>query len=369
MNETLIDDIKIIIKENKDEINKTGKGFNLISLMGMENNERYTHSNIIAELLNANGSHTFGNKFLKVFLEQVGISNFDIKNYEVKTEEYVGKILLSNGERRRTFLDIVVKDKTSGKVILIENKIWAEDQIEQLERYFKSYEGKIIKLFYLNVNIWNEFPTERPDILNVLQNISYQNEIRNWLANCIVASIDKPFVNKQIETYFQTILNITNQDIYSKMSTDINTKMIENLESFKTAIEIGERINVLKYEKIAEFDMKLRKAFEDGSIYFDNKILTYRILRDSVDFLFLGFNLYDNNSEAKTHLNDENLKKLLELTFNGKNNDYYIGWLLTIDVNSIADLYNLCKDVDAVVVETKTTFEAAIAEIKKILEK
>ena len=102
MNETLIDDIKIIIKENKDEINKTGKGFNLISLMGMENNERYTHSNIIAELLNANGSHTFGNKFLKVFLEQVGISNFDIKNYEVKTEEYVGKILLSNGERRRT---------------------------------------------------------------------------------------------------------------------------------------------------------------------------------------------------------------------------------------------------------------------------
>ena len=367
MNTALMDDIKSIIKVNKEEINKTGKGFNLISLMGMENNERYTHSNIIAELLNSKGSHTFGNKFLKLFLEQVGISNFDSINYEVVTEEYVSNVTLNNGDLKRTFLDIVIKDRTSNKVIMIENKIWAVDQIEQLERYFKSYEGKIIKLFYLNVNVWNEFPTQRPDILNVLQNISYQNEIKNWLANCVVSSTDKPFVSKQIETYYQTILNITNQDIYSKMSTDINSKMTENKENFKTAIEIGERIHALKFEKIAEFKTKLKQSFKGGSILYADKIVTYNIFEDNSDFIFLGFNLYENNMEHKIHLNDINLKKQLEHIFNGKYNDNFIGWVNSIDINNTDDIYILCKDVDDLVEKTKIRFEEAVQKINEVI--
>jgi hypothetical protein len=45
MNLNLIDDVKEIIKKNTEEINKTGKGFNLLSILGMENNERlfYPH--------------------------------------------------------------------------------------------------------------------------------------------------------------------------------------------------------------------------------------------------------------------------------------------------------------------------------------
>ena len=108
--EEIIKDISKIIKENKKEINKTGKGFNLISILGMEENERYTHSNIIAELLKQNGTHPFGNKFFELFLNELKIKDFSISNYEVITEEYVGLQL-----NIRTFLDIVIKDKTTEK--------------------------------------------------------------------------------------------------------------------------------------------------------------------------------------------------------------------------------------------------------------
>lgn len=143
----LLEDVRNIIKKNEKEINESGKGFNLISLLGMENNERYCHSNIIVELLNKNGSHTFGNTFFKLFLNQVEITDFDTENYEVVTEEYVGKIRCEDKEGKeffmRTFLDIVVKDKSNGNVILIENKIWANDQHYQIEGIITSTKKKL----------------------------------------------------------------------------------------------------------------------------------------------------------------------------------------------------------------------------------
>lgn len=287
MNLNLLDEVKNIIKRNEDEINKTGKGFNLISILGMENNERYTHSNIIAELLNAKGSHTFGNKFFELFLEQVGISDFSTSNYEVLTEEYVGSISCSDGSSMRTFLDVVVKDKNTGKVILIENKIWAEDQPYQIERYYDKYKEKIVKLLYLNVNVWNDIPTNRPEILNVFQNISYKKDIKNWLANCIVASSEKPYVSKQIEAYYQTILKITKQDIYKKMSKDIKNYIIEN-QLLKEYYELISQKDIIEFEIVKRFveqscDVKI------NDLSFGGKGSSFNLLEHNEIIVFLCF--------------------------------------------------------------------------------
>lgn len=228
MNLNLIEEVKQIIERNESEINKNGRGFNLISILGMEHNERYTHSNIIAELLKKDGSHGFGNRFFELFLKEVEIKNFDIEDYQVITEEYFNGVKCSDGTEMRTFLDIVIKERKTGRVILIENKIWAEDQFEQIDRYYECYKDNIIKLLYLNVNVWDKCPSDNKEVVKVFQNISYINNISNWIKECLKISSEKPYVNQQIEAYHQTILKISNQDIYKKMNDEIVTHIIKN---------------------------------------------------------------------------------------------------------------------------------------------
>lgn len=378
MIEELLKDVKEIITENENEINKTGKGFNLISILGMEENERYTHSAIIAELFNRKGSHTFGNKFFKLFLEQVEVSDFNSSNYEVITEEYFSDVKCGNDELMRTFLDIVIKDK-SGKVILIENKIWAKDQFEQLERYYECYKDNIVKLFYLNVHHYDysfslkklERDLELDDVKSkeilkikeVYQSISYEIVIKNWLANCIVASSEKPYVSKQIEAYYQTILKISKQDIYKKMSTEIERKLTESIENFKVATDISSFLTDLKNEKIQEFKTKVKNSFKSGEIQIKEGKLTYKVEEDGSDFIFLGFNLMDENN-----LSHEVLKNKLSTIFGGKNNNNFIGWVNSIDINNPEDMFRLCNDVNSVVQETILKFQFKIEEIKTKLQ-
>lgn len=361
--EEIIKDISKIIKENKKEINKTGKGFNLISILGMEENERYTHSNIIAELLKQNGTHPFGNKFFELFLNELKIKDFSISNYEVITEEYVGLQL-----NIRTFLDIVIKDKTTEKVILIENKIWAEDQPMQIERYYEAYKGKILKLFYLNVNEWSECPTKPDGIQHVFENISYKTNIKNWLEKCIEISFKKPFISTQIEVYKEIILKISNQDIYKKMKIEIENRIIESFESFETAIEIEKYITNFKDEKKEEFRTKIKKSIENGSFTLLDKVIHYEIVEDKEDFIFLGFTLINTNDYENNSINYEDIKELLSKIFGKKSNGYFLGWVNSINENDTNDLYRLCKNVDSLVEEVKDRFNGVINDVKKIVD-
>lgn len=398
MNLSLLDDVKKIIAENEEEINKTGKGFNLISLLGMEHNERYTHSNIIAELLKHNGSHTFGNKFFELFLEEVGISNFSTTNYEVLTEEYISGVLVSDGNIKRTFLDIVIKDKNNGKVILIENKIWAQDQFEQLERYYRSYQNKIIKLFYLNVHDYDySFGLENIDrelleheqieltgIKSVYQKITYEQNIKNWISNCIVNSIEKPFVSRQIEAYYQTILKISNQNIYKKMSDQIRRKITDSEENFETARQIFQTFSHISNTIGNEFYRTLKDRLPNGK--FDSTYGEVEFyMQEDEDPLYLGFKLKDQNDNLIKNNEEFNLivaKLVTDFPQNetGKNyseNDTWNVWfylsrknsLYNTHINSLTDKqkFLLLKDLDNEVQVSYNEFNTILGKLKSAI--
>lgn len=378
MNLNLLDEVKNIIKTNEDEINKTEKGFNLISILGMENNERYTHSNIIAELLNAKGSHTFGNKFFELFLEQVGISNFDITDYHVITEEYFPNVKCGDEESMRTFLDIVIKERNTGRVILIENKIWAKDQFEQLERYYECHKDKIVKLFYLNVHQYdytfslenlerelNEVEeNEMQKIKKVYQSISYETIIKNWLANCIVASSEKPYVSKQIEVYYQTILKISNQNIYKKMSEDIKNKITENIENFETASEIANSYYDIKKVIIYEFRKELYSQIQNREIKINDEAILGCVFDDENcnEKLYLGFELKGNWSEELKLDVKNHLQKICE-KFEYNSND---NWFFWVDTNNSTLMHSNFKNLSTVeVLSLKNDKQEIIENVKK----
>jgi hypothetical protein len=111
----------------------TGESFNIFKILKLSTNE-VRHSAFIAELLNTKGSHGQKDKYLEIFLEQIKIEDFpfDTKSAEVKPEFHIGFINEDKTQGGR--IDILIEDKNR-KRIIIENKIYAGDQKNQLLRY------------------------------------------------------------------------------------------------------------------------------------------------------------------------------------------------------------------------------------------
>ena len=100
----------------------------------------------LAELLNPNGRHGQGAAFLRLFLVQFGITGFDADTATLKMEYYVGPVTEKSGGR----IDILINDR-NGETILIENKIYAADQDNQMARYHEF--RKKAHLFYLTCSV------------------------------------------------------------------------------------------------------------------------------------------------------------------------------------------------------------------------
>ena len=50
---------------------QSGEDFNIFSVMSMESDEVFTHSALLAELLNPSGSHGLGSAPLKLFVHRI----------------------------------------------------------------------------------------------------------------------------------------------------------------------------------------------------------------------------------------------------------------------------------------------------------
>ena len=80
------------------------------------------------------GSHGQGCKYLNLFLEQLHIENtdFDAKTSKAVVEFRIGLKIKEKKEGGN--IDILLRDKDN-RCIVIENKIYAVDQPDQLKRY------------------------------------------------------------------------------------------------------------------------------------------------------------------------------------------------------------------------------------------
>ena len=138
----LLNSVNIILQQEKvkkEESRKRGEQFNIFEVLGVQTSEVRLHSAFLSELLNPQGDHGLGDKFLKAFVEEIVLNckdfSFDSNSAQVITELNIGTISEDYKEGGR--IDILIQDNNN-HVIIIENKIYAGDQPCQLLRYLKN---------------------------------------------------------------------------------------------------------------------------------------------------------------------------------------------------------------------------------------
>lgn len=227
----LLNQVKIISRKNDEILDATGGRFNMFQICGVNHYEN-THSAIIAEFLNPNGSHGLKSKLLECFVETLGdnfiIENFNFEIARVRTEH-------STGEGR---IDVLLEDNQN-KAIIIENKIYASDQPEQLKRYNRyaqAYKNGY-QIFYLTL-FGNEASLQSGEGISYLR-ISYKENIIDWLEKCVAIASRFPIVRETIIQYINHLKKLTNQDMDTKNKEEI-TEVISKIDNLRAAKVISQ---------------------------------------------------------------------------------------------------------------------------------
>lgn len=224
----LLNQIQIITNKNDEILDATGARFNMFKICGVNHYEN-THSAIIAEFLNPNGTHGLNSKLLKEFIElfvEENLKNsFNLEKTKVFTEysTLYGRI------------DILIEDDSNA--IIIENKLYAIDQYEQLNRY-NSYAQKYKnhQIFYLTL-----FGSEASEHSGKDVNytcLSYEKQIVEWLEKSVAIAVHFPMVRETINQYVNHLKTLTNQDMDTKNKEELVKMIISEPNYIRSASEV-----------------------------------------------------------------------------------------------------------------------------------
>ena len=226
---------KIVLKEKtqQEEKRKRGENFNIFKVLGLSTSEVRLHSAFLAELLNPNGDHGLGDCFLKSFINNVICKKrkfeFECCSAKVDVEYHIGTVSSDYKEGGR--IDLLIRDKNR-QTIIIENKIYADDQPWQMYRYNMyaqkterlSSEQYVLLYLTLNESEPSEESTGKEDFEYLC--ISYKKDILPWLDYCIGMAALYPKIRETLSQYELTLKNVL-----EIMSETTENSMIELLTS------------------------------------------------------------------------------------------------------------------------------------------
>lgn len=232
---------KLYEQQKKVEGKKREEGdfFNVFNTIGLRTEEVRLHSAFIAELLNPKGSHGLSHRFLQAFLEVIGVPD-DYLDYCRCSEDIVERVIGPVTDTEGGRIDIVIED---GKhAIIIENKIYAGDQKNQMLRYNNYGKKKFpdgYKLVYLTLD------GHEPDKCSLGNakfdyKISYESDICEWLEKCYTISEGKPLVQSVIKQYCELVKQITNTD----MDTTYKNNLMSIMLAPENVIAVGEMLQL-----------------------------------------------------------------------------------------------------------------------------
>lgn len=182
--EILLNNVKAIAEKYEFLRKETGGDFNIFEIANISAKE-VTICRVLYDLLSPNGSHHQGDKYLRLFVENVLRLENCTETEWAKAKVY-REYLLPSGRR----IDLVIETEKPSRFIPIEVKIYAEEQEKQCIDYWKyaneqQNHGKSV-LYYLTR--FGDEPSgyskgENEDC--EIACISFAKDILGWLSLCI----------------------------------------------------------------------------------------------------------------------------------------------------------------------------------------
>ena len=289
-------------EKSKDYLYEDSLRFNLLSIIEKDRDEAHIHSKVIYSLLSQNWGKKDKETFLTLFLKEIGIEDENIydKNWEV-TREKAFDLDTIKGR-----LDFEIKSKDC--IYIIEMKIDAGDQPEQLIRYqeFAKEQHKKYKIFYLTLDGHNASKKSIGEEENLEENqkveytnISFKEEILNWLENCLKLVEGKENKSACINQYIASI-----NKILGEKETKIKDNILKSVKDIKNAISLYGKLNDKLQVTLENFMSLLKENLGKRAIYYKKYVkdyYNYTLDKIPQDYPGLYIVLAENKSKNSNH--------------------------------------------------------------------
>lgn len=245
-------------KEKQQKQKERGlNDYNLLTTVLNEHDEVRLHSRVIFSLLNINGLHYQGDLFLEKFIEVLDLElfGFDTKSSNIYLEYKNIDLYLTDGNKH----------------IIIENKIYAEDQKNQIQRYINIIKGENqeidydeILVIYLSIDRTSPSSYSLRDLkidenrildkdipIALFKNINYKTEILYWLEKSQYEIQNITNLNESIEQYTTVVKKISKK--YKEKVMSIETILLKNKEFYAISNEIEKSLPKIKDNTINNF--------------------------------------------------------------------------------------------------------------------
>ena len=359
--------------------------YNILSEIESPYSEAF-HSNMLASLLK---EPQILQAFLEHLPENIGIPSKDLIDATVDTE------FVCPESQKRIDILIRLKFKPSGqttplyKAIILENKIYAKDQPQQLDNYFAALKGleypvEDILLVYLTLDgkapSQDSFCTAEKENAS-LTLMSYKKHIISFLESSLTLDTVKQSsrLKNTIESYQELLVeylfpsyDTSSKELVWKFVNELETQVLSLLKenySFPDLDEQTKSFLTCEKEEFLSFFPKDSRAFGFNvplkKFTLNNKDATIYFCIEIEDFIYFGLSLHYNGNFSYCDFKAnrdllQDLKPLLDTLFKEGfyNHSYWLGWkyfnlknaedkygpnLKLLDAKSLATLQNYAK--------------------------
>lgn len=321
--QSLLNQVKSITEHYDKIAEERGDKFNVFDIIGIRNSEVKMHSAMLRNLLDIKGSHGMKDVFLNLFIKEMetvsSITNshfshsLDLKNSRAIAEEYAGPKDENSGGR----IDLYISD-AKNNAIIIENKIYAGEQENQLIRYENYNQNAPIVFLTLEGSHPHSIKNEKSEkvISDKVFCISYRYNIINWLENCQKEAVNKPLLREGIKHYINLIKILTNMTLDNDYKKEIIKTIVNH--DLSTYMRITSLVNDIKYSqvnKIIDILDEIKHKYNIEVIYPKLKKLNEESIISDEQYNWFGFK--DNRVFHQTGL-------IIYFEFDGK--DYQNLW-------------------------------------------
>ncbi len=261
---TLCEQINDLQIRTEERIKAQHGRFNVFTTLLKADAEVHLHTRFIHELLNPKGTHDCNDLFLKLFFETLKASpplDHEDSPTSESWDDYSKQSYSISKETRKGQGQLDLLLEANSHLLVIENKISADDQEKQVERYIdfvQSQKHKAGQVLYLTLNGKKAETNNGKAYLR----ISYDKHIMAWLDRCLHATYQIVPINQVLIQYQKVIQQLIGKTDNKTMET-IKNYIRTNPELIKSYNPIGEAIEELKSEAKQRFAETLTESLSD----------------------------------------------------------------------------------------------------------
>lgn len=275
----LSDEIYELQLRNDERLKAQHGRFNVFTTLLSASDEVRLHTRFLCALLDSSGSHDCGDLFLKLFFETLADNpplGHAGEPSEITWSDYPTSDLPIGKEVRKPQgqLDLVLENRTH--TLVIENKIYANEQDKQVARYIEYVETTNVapengQVLYLTLDgkqaeTHNGMPYLR---------ISYKEHILEWLERCLQATYNIIPINQSLIQYKSVVKQLTGQHLDSHTMSQIKDFLRSNPTIIRDHQLVSKAIDELRKETKAKLPAAFKEALkEDYSVELRPKMVS-----------------------------------------------------------------------------------------------